>query len=368
MKGSKSGAAATTAPMTICFINSTRKWGGVKTWTLDFGKALKERGHSIVCIVRPQTPFAGACKDSGFETYPVNFGPKCNPFAILKLIRIMKRERPSVAVVNISKDLNIGAVAAKLLGIPVLHRVGLIEDYRGSREERWIHFNLVDRLLVPSQYLKSGLIDRFSWMNSNRISVVPNSKRLDKFPLGAKENVGEKVRFGVSSQLSSSKGHRYLLAAIKTLCDKGLQVELLAAGAGPLEEELRLECQKRGIADRVEFVGFQKNIPEFLSQLDAYVLPSLKESFSNAMLEAMCMGLPVVAAASGGIPEVLGDAGILVPPAEVEPLAEAMEKIALDVELRSSLGKKARERAEQHFNLLTHAEELERLLLSMTRK
>jgi glycosyltransferase involved in cell wall biosynthesis len=347
--------------LTVCFLNSTRKWGGVKTWTLDFGEALQERGYRIVAAVRPGTPFVEACRAQGFTVYPLRYGPKYNPVAVLRLVRMLRRERPAVAVVNISKDLNVGAVAAKLCGIAVLRRVGLEEDYRGTREERLLHRMVVDHVLVPSHFLKAGLRRRLEWMRPEAISVIPNSKQLARYRPPQRCAEGPVV-FGVSSQLSPSKGHTYLLQALGALREQGLRVELRVAGTGPLESALQGEAVDRGVAEAVTFCGFRRDIPAFLERIDVYVLPSLKEDFPNAMLEAMCASLPVVAFDVGGVPEMLGDAGILTPPAEISPLVEAMKRLIRDPGLRVELGRAARRRAEEKFDLDVNAGALERLL------
>jgi len=328
---------------------------------MDFGEALQARGHRIAVVLRPATPFEDACREAGFAVYPVSFGPKYNPVAIFRVARALRKEGAAVAIVNISKDLNVGAVAAKLLGIPVVHRVGLVEDYRGSFEERLRHRLLVDRVLVPSEYLRAALLDCLSWIRPEQVTVIPNSKRLDRFTL-APGGTGSTVVFGVSSQLSPSKGHTYVFQALKLVRSRGVDARLRVAGEGPLAQALREEAGRGGLEEVVSFLGFRSDMPAFLAELDAYVLPSLKESFSNAVLEAMCAGLPVAAFAAGGVPEVVGDAGILIPPANVQALADALELLARDRDLRARLGQAARRRAAERYDLAVNAGRLEAFL------
>lgn len=356
--------------MTILFINSTRKWGGVKTWTLDFGRALKERGHSIVSIVRPRTPFFEACKAGGFKTYPVEFGPKYNPFAIFRLVRIIKRERPDVAVVNISKDLNVGATAAKLCNVPVLHRVGLVEDFRGTFEEKLINRFLVDAILTPAETMKTGLTEKFPWISGDRIHSIPNSKLASpNLPNSnaASTRSGPAV-IGTTSQLSQSKGHTYLFQALQLIKNKGLDFKLRIANKGALEDQLRREADDRGLSEETEFCGFQNNIKDFLRGLDLFALPSLKEGFPNTLLEAMAEGVPVVAFDLPGVVEMVENDGILTPVGDVAALAEGIGKLLADPELRMKLGRAARERVERCYDVSKNALRLEKLLMTLAAK
>ena len=347
--------------MTVLFINSTRKWGGVKTWTLDYGRALQKRGHRIVAIVRPGTPFVSACRRAGFRTYPLRLGAKYSPFGIWRTLRVLRREKPDVVVVNISKDLNVGAVAARIAGIPVVHRIGLVEDFKNSWEERLWHRYLVDRAVVPSRYLRDRLVEALPWIDAGRLVVVPNSKFSEEQEEARPGEPADPVVFGVSSQLSPSKGHSFLLQACEILKNRGLGFRLRIAGTGRLEPVLRSECKRRGIEQVVEFAGFQNPIGPFLGGLHVFVLPSLGESFSNAVLEAMWAGLPVVAFRAGGVPEVVGSAGMLVPPKNAEALAEAMERLLCDPDLRGELGRRARERAEREYSVERNVVRLERV-------
>jgi len=347
--------------VTVLFINSTRKWGGVKTWILDYGRALRARGHRVVAVVRPGTPFEQACRSAGFGTYAFRLGPKYSPAGVLRVVRVLRRERPDVVVVNISKDINVGAVAAKLVGIPVVHRIGLVEDFKDSWEERLWHRYLVDRAVVPSRYLRDRLVKAFPWFDAGRLVVVPNSKFAGEQEAARPDEPADPVVFGVTSQLSPSKGHSFLLQACEILEKRGLSFRLRIAGTGRLETALRSECKRRGIERLVEFVGFRNPIGPFLGGLHGFVLPSLGESFSNAVLEAMWAGLPVVAFRAGGVPEVVGPAGILVPPKDAEALAEAMERLLRDPDLRGELGRRARERAEREYSVEHNVVRLERV-------
>ncbi|MBI4669710.1 MAG: glycosyltransferase, partial [Elusimicrobia bacterium] len=117
-------------------------------------------------------------------------------------------------------------------------------------------------------------------------------------------------------------------------------------GDGKDRKHLEQLAMESGAADRVKFHGWwDRDIFEALNRMDIFVLSSLKEGTSNVLIAAMAAGLPAIATKAGGNPEVLGEAGILTPPKDVQAMAQAIKKLADDKELRERLAVFARERA-----------------------
>jgi glycosyltransferase involved in cell wall biosynthesis len=117
------------------------------------------------------------------------------------------------------------------------------------------------------------------------------------------------------------------------------------------------------LTDKIIWAGFQTQIPEVLKALDIFVMPSYQENFANILLEAMAMQLPIISTNSGGTPEVLdfGRCGLLVPPRQSEPLAEAVLKYLRDESFRNRMALAARKRAEQVYALDVVLDRLEEL-------
>jgi len=169
---------------------------------------------------------------------------------------------------------------------------------------------------------------------------------------------GVRKKFGVkagerllvcAARLVPQKGHRYLLQALAKLPK---DTKLLCIGRGPLEGELRSLAAKLGVGERVMFTtGIpEPQFPAYYAAADVFVFPTLWEPFGVALCEAMSTGRPIVASGVDGVPEVVGDAGLLVPPRDPEALAGAIGRLLDSPKLCAQLGKKARERAVQHFD------------------
>jgi L-malate glycosyltransferase len=160
-------------------------------------------------------------------------------------------------------------------------------------------------------------------------------------------------RVGMIARMNArSKNHRVLLEVAARLRSNVANFEIVLVGDGPLRGELELQAEALGISDRVRFLGDRRDIPAILASLDATVLPSASESLSNAILESMAAGVPVIANEVGGNVELLArDRGILLPPDDEEALAAALEKLAVDLVLRGTLGRNGRKFAEKNFTI-----------------
>jgi len=148
-------------------------------------------------------------------------------------------------------------------------------------------------------------------------------------------------------RLHEEKGHRYLFAALAQLNQRQRPLTVLLAGDGPQRAEIEAQAAVAGVGDQLRFLGRRPDIPELIALSSVVVLPSLAESFGFAALEAMSLGKPVVAFATGGLPEVIGDGGLLVPLGDSAELANAIEAVLANPELAQRLGAAGRERVGQ---------------------
>ncbi|MBV9355639.1 MAG: glycosyltransferase family 4 protein [Chloroflexi bacterium] len=196
-------------------------------------------------------------------------------------------------------------------------------------------------LRVPAQVVPLGVeVGRFGGA-----APLPLAERLDGAP---------RPYLGFLGRLEPVKGLDVLLDAVSTLRARGT---LIVAGDG--RERARLEdiVRTRGIAQRVRFLGAIDfdTVPGFLKALDLLVLPSVtlwptqREQFGRVLAEAMAAGVPVIGSSSGAIPEVIGDAGLVVPERNPVALARALDRLIADAALRQELAARGQRRAERFF-------------------
>ncbi len=202
--------------------------------------------------------------------------------------------------------------------------------------------------------------------------LAPRETGLSQEPAPSREELGFSDRtfvFGAAGRFSREKGHRILLDAFLLLQKMlpGQPMELLLLGEGREEDALRSQARRLGIEARVCFAGFQRRSAAWMKVMNCLVQPSLTDGTPNSVLEAMLLGIPVVATNTGGIPDVIddGETGLLVEPDSSSALAEAMKKMVRSATLRNQLASEAKYRVAQEFSPTRQRELLEMLYSTM---
>ncbi|HEY7116360.1 MAG TPA: glycosyltransferase [Tepidisphaeraceae bacterium] len=217
-------------------------------------------------------------------------------------------------------------------------------------------------------------------MGPSRIKVIPNGVDVRRYRRARERRDARRELslpdscshvLAIVGRLEEQKGHRFLLDAIQHLRGTFPGVCVLVAGDGSLRADLQEKAQTLGIERHVRFLGHCGNIQSVLDASDVFVLSSLWEALPFALLEAMASGLPIVATAVAGVPELVlhGETGFLVQPADPTGLASALRTLMASEELRASMGMAGQERVEREFSqrsMLAKTEETYRELLKPT--
>lgn len=195
-----------------------------------------------------------------------------------------------------------------------------------------------------------GLRDRaLKFLPSARIEVIPNGVDLQRFhPPEGRANDGT-LRLLTVGRLSVTKRVPLLIEAVELLRRRGCKVELTIVGGGALESELRRLVDAKAAGGFVALLGRREGdqMPDVYRGHDVLVSASMQEGMSNAMLEAMASGLPIVTTRCEGVDELIADNGLVVEPAEPGAFAEAVASLAADGARRSAMAVAARSRAER---------------------
>ncbi len=163
------------------------------------------------------------------------------------------------------------------------------------------------------------------------------------------------------------KGYDVLLDATRILAERDVPVRVVAVGGGPMEDEVRERRRAMGLEDRLQLLGQRDDVLRLMAAADVYVLASHQEGMPVTLMEATTMGLPIVATSVGGVPQVVTDGveGLVVPPADPERLADALEQVTADPGLRDRLGKAAREKSAM-FDVTGASREIEGIYREIT--
>lgn len=180
------------------------------------------------------------------------------------------------------------------------------------------------------------------------VTVIPNTADLARFTPASRLQ-RDPVRVLFVGRLVHNKGPAVFLHAAKLALEQEPELRFVLAGSGPLESRLRSLSRKLRTEERVDFLGQRADIPELLRSATVLVRPSTMEGMPLTVLEAMASGIPVIATAVGGTPELVEDGvtGYLVRPGDPAAVAMAVLKIARAPDQAASMGRIARQRMEQ---------------------
>jgi glycosyltransferase involved in cell wall biosynthesis len=202
--------------------------------------------------------------------------------------------------------------------------------------------------ITSNSYELRSLANRFRPTTS--IEVIPNGVDLTRFqpaPL-ANHDSDKPFRILCVARLVERKGIGDLISAADSIRQQRPNFKLIFVGRGDHETELKAAVDRLGLQPWVEFKGAVVHhfMPEIYSQADLFVLPSLNEGMSNAVLEAMAAGLPIITTYTGGTAELLRGNGIIIPKQSSDAVAKAVLELWNDDELRRTMGQRSRKIAE----------------------
>ncbi len=311
------------------------------------GLELRRMGWPVVCLHRP----------NGIR-----------PSLILSLARIFHGIHPTVVHTHDARALIYGAPAARMVGIRrVIHTQHGQNLGMTPRRLRLMRYaaKLAQNYVCVSQDAYD--IAASQGIPRDRLRVVYNGisvERLKSVVRSQSQSVVSNQKALVAiARLSPEKGLSTLLQAVNLVHRKLPDLRLEVAGEGPCHADLLREANHLGIYEKVQFLGYVPDPTTILSRGRVFALPSNSEGVSLTLLEAMAAGVPAVATAVGGTPEVLenGKTGLLVPPGNPEALANAITRLWLDDDLRFRLSLAADQRVSEQFDIGRMAQEYNQL-------
>jgi glycosyltransferase involved in cell wall biosynthesis len=307
------------------------------------------------------------------KAYCVGMKSKFDIMAIRRLSDIIKESRADVLHTYLFHANILGRIIGRINRVPVI-----ISSERCLDLERRGFNNLLNNLtlrwcskiVVVSDSVGKMLMARDK-VPCSRIVRIYSGIEFSNYDLNIDKDSNRKelglksddVVIGTIGRLRPEKGHEYLIKAIAEVLRKFPEVRLLIAGDGAEENKLKCLSDKMGIKDKVIFTGFRNDIPEILSILDLFVLPSIEEGLPMAVLEAMASGRGIVATRIGGTEELIQDGvtGVLVPPKDVHALAGAIYGLLKEHDKINRFGMLAREAAKNNFSINNMLKNYERL-------
>lgn len=345
----------------VCFFNSNKAWGGGEKWNHHFSLLLRDKGYNVFVVTNNKSELKSKLQNEPgitIHSEPIGNLSFLNPILMGRLKSFFQQNRIQTLITALPSDLKSGGIAAKCAGVSrVIYRRGIAVPVKNSFLNRQIFSKVVDRLIVNSLETKrTVLANNANLIDESKIRQIYNGFDVEEFdnlassPLYVPQN--EEIVIGNAARLTLQKGQKHLIEAAKILKEKNHNFKILIAGTGEMEAELKDYAAKLDVTDKINFLGFVKDMKSFHQSQDIFCLPSLWEGFGYALVEAMTLEKPVVGFNISSNPEVISDneTGILVPPKDSEKLANALEKLITNEDLKKEMGKKGRIRVLENFN------------------
>lgn len=320
-------------------------------------KALNKFSVKSYLACQHHAEIANAIGDSA-ELLPITMKGDVDISLTWRLMKIIKQHQFDLVHIHSRRGADFfGLIAAKLMRVPVI-----ISRRVDNTEPRWFakaKYHACDKVITISEAIRQVLVSQ--GVNSSHVVTVRSAVDTLKFhPIASKawfiEQFGltdNTLVIGVLAQLIERKGHCVLFDALPDVINQTSDLKVLIFGKGPLDASLKQQVIDKGLQEYVEFCGFRDDMALVLPNLDIVVHPAYTEGLGVSLLQASSCGVPIVASAVGGIPEIVKDNenGFLVPKRNVKALSHALLKLTNSSELRQQLGQRGRNMALAEFSI-----------------
>lgn len=384
-------------PVRVLRVIARLNVGGPSLHVTYLARGLAERAYETTLVAgevgRGEESMAFVAESAGIDVVRLpGLSPALSPFrdavAVWRLARLVRKVRPDVVHTHTAKAGAVGRLGALLSGRRpvVVHTFHghVLRGYFGAggtllfRAIETILARVSDRLIAVSPEVRDELV-RLRVAPESRFSVIrlgielDERVRFDGDPADVRRRLGipaGKFVVGWFGRMTAVKRTDDLLTMLAGTRERGIDAMLVLIGDGDDRRRLEQRAHDLGIAKSCLFLGYQESVAEWFAICDAVILTSANEGTPVTLIEALAAGRPVVATRVGGVPDVVedGETGFLVRPADTHAMAERLEILARDPELRARMGELGRERVLRRYSvarLLDDVDALYRELLGV---
>jgi len=321
-------------------------------------EGLRERGVENLLVVPSGSEVEIEARRRGLPVNPARMAGEADLFFLPRFRRLIRSTAPDLVHLHSRRGGDtLGAAGARWAGVPVVltRRVDNPEPPLAVEAK----YRMYDRVITISREIRNVLIRQ--GVDPEKVRCVPSA--LDPAPFQApcrKEDFRATLGLppggslvGMAAQFIPRKGHDILLQAVPAILEERPGTRFILFGRGPLHGEVGKRVTSLGLQDSVFLPGFREDLPALLPCLDLLVHPATMEGLGVILLQAGASGVPVVAAAAGGIPEVVihGETGLLVRPSDPGALADAVSELLADEARARAMGEAARGRVHEIFSV-----------------
>ncbi len=328
-------------------------WRGGQQQLAYLAAAMTAENHGCLVVGQPDSALLKYCRDNGLPHAALRMHGELDLFAGYRIAALCRRNGLRLIHLHSGHAVTLG-LWAKLfrpqLKLVATRRVDFA--LKSGIFSRLKYVNpLLDQIVCVSREIERILVA--SGVPPQRVATIHSGVALDKFK-GLQPSAHFRNKWGIAADdvivgtvaaLVGHKDYPTLLRAARLALDRDPGLVFCAVGDGPLESEIHELARELSLGKRFIFAGYQQQVGPFIKNFDLFVLSSNQEGLGTSILDAQAAGIPVVACAAGGIPEMIADGvnGRLVPPESPSRLSEAILELAGDLNQRRRLAEKALE-------------------------
>ncbi len=348
--------------MRIALITTCLEVGGAERVVTSLADSFVQRGHEVLIVFLTGEAII-LPKDKKVRVVGLGLNSFGTLFsAYVRLRGLLAAFRPDVVHSHLFHSNILARLIRISLRVPLL--ISSVHNTVEGGRLRMLAYRLTDGLTDISTNVSHEAVSSFvekKAVNENRMVAIHNGISTEEFRFCGAARAELRRALGIDKdcklivavgKLSEQKDYPNLFNALKRLDPETVRFQAFVVGEGPLKVELEDKIDSLGLRDRVRLLGVRHDVPRLMSAADVFVLPSAWEGFGLVVAEAMACQRVVVATDCGGVKEVLGDAGYLVPPRQAKGLRDALHA-ALNLSAIDSaeMGRKARRRVQELYSI-----------------
>ena len=347
----------------VLYISHAFMVGGAEDMVLNLVRYLPERFAPSVMCINHAGPIGAEMAAAGVPLRVLGLTPGlARPFDFVRLRDAVFACEPHIVHTFLLTASLYGRLAAMLAGVPIVIGSEVNIYQRKARlhtlAERWL-MRGTDAVVASAVAVRDFYVEQVG-ADRAKVEVIHNAVDWSQLQTTmSREEMRASLSIpaaapvaGIVGRLTEQKAHRVLFDAMARRSSLS-NLHLIVTGDGELRDELRQRAESLGLSTRVHFTGIRRDVGNVLGAVDLFVMPSFWEGLPLALVHAMGAGLPVVASAVAGVPEVVrhGETGLLVQPGDVDGLANALARLVDDPAERSRLGCAARDYVRPRFGV-----------------
>lgn len=334
--------------------------GGAETQLLRILPELQKYHENRICCVRGHGPIGAKLEEKGIPVYYLELKNAFDFFAIYRFYKVIKRFSPDILVTYLIHADLYGRILGRLFGIKKI-----ISSKRGALLQwEWLSFfdrltkSMVNHYLVQTETAKNEWMQKLN-LPEKKFIIIPNGIMVEEFDFDLNvENKKAELNINPNnlnvvcvSNLRIKKGHEFLLEAFEKTYKTNNNINLLIVGDGDRKKSLIEQVRDYDSRDNIYFLGNRNDVREILKISDIFVLPTLGEGMSNAILEALASSLPVITTNIPVNAEIITDNvdGLLVSPKQSKELADKIKFLIDNPEIREKIGANGRSLVEREY-------------------